>query len=76
MGSKYVTISVKIPREIKEKLEKAGVSPSKIMRKALIEAVKEIELKELEKEIEKFEDVLNKIPMERVVESIREDREG
>ena len=72
---KYVTVSVKVPREIKEKLEKAGVSPSKIMKEALMEVAREIELKELEKEIEKFDEVLNKIPIERVVESIREDRE-
>jgi len=75
MESKYVTISVKIPREIKEKLEKAGISPSKVVKKALMDIAKEIELKELEKEIEKFEHILAKIPAERVVKSIREDRE-
>ena len=32
MVSKYVTISVKIPKEVKEKLEKAGISPSKIVK--------------------------------------------
>jgi len=71
MGSKYVTISVKVPREIKKKLEKARISPSMVMKKVLMEMVKEIELKDLEKEIEKFEDILNRIPIERVVESIR-----
>ncbi len=75
MVSKYVTISVKIPKEVKEKLEKAGISPSKIVKKTLIDIAKEIELRELEKEIEKFEDILAKIPTERVVKSIREDRE-
>ena len=35
MGSKYVTISVKVPREIKKKLEKARTSPSMVMKKAL-----------------------------------------
>ena len=72
---KYVTVSVKVPREVKEKLEKAGVSPSKVMKEALMEVAKEIELKELEKEIERFDEILNKIPIERVVKSIREDRE-
>ena len=66
MGSKYVTISVKIPKEIKEKLEKAGISPSKVVKKALMD---------IAKEIEKFEHILAKIPAERVVKSIREDRE-
>jgi len=31
---KYVTVSVKIPRDVKEKLERAGVSPSKVMKDA------------------------------------------
>ena len=72
---KYVTISVKIPEETKEKLEKAGISPSKIAKEVLIDVAKEIELKELEKEIEESERVLARIPAERVVKSIREDRE-
>ncbi len=64
-----------MPREIKEKLERAGVSPSKVMKEALIEVAREIELKELEKEIEKFDEILSRIPIEKVVESIRKDRE-
>ena len=68
---KYVTVSVKVPREVKEKLEKAGVSPSKVMKEALMEVAKEIELKELEKEIERFDEILSKIPIERVVKSMR-----
>lgn len=75
MGNKYATISVKIPREIKEKLEKAGISPSKVVKKALMDVAKEIELKELEKEVEKVERILAKIPVERAAKSIREDRE-
>lgn len=75
MGSKYVTVSVKIPKEIKEKIEKAGISPSKVVKEVLMDIAREIELKELEKEIEGIEHVLVKISAERVTKSIREDRE-
>ena len=57
------------------KLERAGVSPSKVMKDALIEALKEIELKELKKKVDELEDVLAKVSVDRIVRSIREDRE-
>jgi len=75
MGRKYVTVSVKIPKEIKDRLERAGISPSKVMKEALINTLKEIELKELMKEVNELENVLAKISVEKIVESIREDRE-
>ncbi len=73
---RLVTLSVKIPRELKEKMEKLGLKPSEIVRRALEEAVREAELRELEKKLDSIGDVLAKIPPERIVESIREDREG
>ncbi|RLI88852.1 MAG: CopG family transcriptional regulator [Archaeoglobales archaeon] len=75
MSSSYVTVSVKIPRELKEKLERAGISPGKVMKKALIDAGRIVDLKELEKNVEEIKDILGKIPVERIVKSIREDRE-
>jgi|Deesub1362A_J573_1020465.scaffolds.fasta_scaffold00618_8 predicted DNA-binding protein len=75
MSTKYVTISVKLPREIKEKLEKAGKKPGRIAKEALIRAVEEIELEEIKKSIKELQKTMEKISPERITESIREDRE-
>jgi hypothetical protein len=68
-------VSIKIPREIKERLEKLGIKASEVMRKALMEALTKAELDALELEWEKFHPILEKIPIESVIKSIREERE-
>ncbi len=73
--SKYVTVSVKIRRETKEQLEKLGAKPSKLLKEAIEETLRNRETKEITKEIAKLSRTLEKIPMEDVVRSIREDRE-
>lgn len=73
---RLVTLSVKIPRELKEKIERLGLRPAEIVREALEEAVREAELEELEKKLDKISDVLAKITPERIAKNIREYREG
>lgn len=73
--SRYVTVSVKIPREVKEKLEGYGVKISEVVRKAIEEEFRRVVVEELKKEIEKNRDIIDKISTEFIVESIREDRE-
>jgi len=75
MATKYVTVSAKIPKEVKERLEKAGVKPSKVIKKALFKALKEVEIQEFKNVVKDAEDIFKKIPDERIVENIREDRE-
>ena len=75
MATKYVTVSVKIPMEIKEKLERAGIKPSKVAKDALFKALKEVEIQEFKNVVKDVEDIFKKIPDERIVENIREDRE-
>ncbi|MDI9644722.1 MAG: CopG family transcriptional regulator [Candidatus Verstraetearchaeota archaeon] len=70
-----VTVSTKIPRQLKEKLQKFKIEQSKIMRKALEDEVKRRELEELKEEIGRIKPVLEKVSMEEVVKSIREDRD-
>ncbi|RLF19413.1 MAG: CopG family transcriptional regulator [Thermoprotei archaeon] len=72
---KYVTISVKIPIEVKEKLEKYGIKPSELLKRAIYEELRRRGAEELEKEISELKDLLNKLSSEFVVKSIREDRE-
>ena len=35
LSYRYVTISVEVPREVKERLERAGVRPSKVAKEAI-----------------------------------------
>lgn len=72
---KYVTISIKIPREVKEKLEKFGIKPSELLKKAIEEELMKREVEEIKKKIEELKDVFANFPIEFVVKSIREDRE-
>ena len=73
---KYVTVSVKIPREIKERLDRFGVKTSELLRRAIMEELRRREVEELKKEIEELRDVLERISPKFVVDSIREDRES
>ncbi|MHA1589186.1 MAG: hypothetical protein ACTSVA_01095 [Candidatus Njordarchaeales archaeon] len=73
---RYVTVSVKIPVEVKEKLEKLGIKPSDLLKRAIYEEIKRREIKEIEKELEELADVLEKFSENFVVKSIREDRDS
>lgn len=72
---KYVTISVKVPTEVKEKLEKYGIKPSELLKRAIYEELRRREAEELEREVSELKDLLNKFSGEFIVRSIREDRE-
>lgn len=71
----YTTVSAKIPKEVKEKLEVYGIKPSEVIKKAIYEEVKKAELKDLKKKLESIRPIVDKISSETVVKSIREDRE-
>ncbi|MHC1564220.1 MAG: CopG family transcriptional regulator [Candidatus Hecatellaceae archaeon] len=73
---KYITVSVKIPLELKEKLDKLSVKPSKLLRKAIEQELKKREVERIKEEIEGLKPVLSKISMKDVLKSIREDRES
>ncbi len=71
-----VTVSTKIPKQLKEKMQRFKIKPSQILRKALEDEVKKREIEELKEEIKKLKPVLDKTNMEDVVKSIREDRDS
>ncbi|MBS7606130.1 MAG: hypothetical protein QXH97_04615 [Candidatus Bathyarchaeia archaeon] len=73
---KYVTVSVKVPREVKERLERLGIKPSQLLKNAIIEELRRREIEDLRRRIEEAKPILNKISMDYVVKSIREDRVG
>jgi post-segregation antitoxin (ccd killing protein) len=71
MGS---VISVRIPTDLKDDLKRYGIEVSEVTRKALEEEVRRREREELQRMAEELGDFLEKIPRERIVEGIREDR--
>jgi hypothetical protein len=73
---RYVTVSVKIPREVKEKLEKLGIKPSELLRRVIVEELRRREVEDLERELRSVKDILDRISLDYIVGSIREDREG
>lgn len=73
--AKYETVSVKVPAEIKQKLKKYGIKPSKLLRKTLEQEIRRREMEEIRIEIQNLSDALDRIDMADVVATIREDRE-
>jgi len=73
---KYVTVSVKVPLEVKKRLEELGIKPSEVLRRAIEEELERRELEEIEKELGKLSSVLSKFSKDFIVESVREDRES
>ena len=71
-----VTVSTKIPKQLKEKMQRLKIKPSKILRKALEDEVKKREIEELKEEIQKIQPILDKISTHDITESIREDRDN
>jgi post-segregation antitoxin (ccd killing protein) len=75
MGS-YVTVSVKVRREVIERARTLGIDVSGLLRRALEEEVERRELESLKQRLEGLKDVLEAIDVERVVRHIKEDRES
>ena len=71
-----VTVSTKIPKQLKERLQHFKIKPSKILRKALEDEIKKREIEELKEEIRRLKPILEKISTDNVVKSIREDRDS
>jgi Mg/Co/Ni transporter MgtE len=73
---RYVTISVKIPRELKELMDKYGIKPSSVIRRALEEEVKKKILEEAENKAKELINKVSHISDEEIARIIREDRDG
>ncbi len=71
---KTVTVSTKIPTELKEKLKQLKIKPSKLLRKAIEDEIKRREAQKLKEDIERLKQTLDKVSMDDIVKSIREDR--
>jgi polyhydroxyalkanoate synthesis regulator phasin len=72
----YVTVSAKIPKKLKELMDRYGIKPGPLIRRAIEEEVRKRALSKLEQELSDILNELSVIPDEEVVKLIREDREG
>lgn len=73
--AKYETVSVKVPAEVKQKMRKYGIKPSKLLRETLEQEIRKREIEEIKSEIQELGDALDRIDMAQVVSTIRADRE-
>jgi hypothetical protein len=71
-----VTVSAKIPSALKKKLNELGVNVSGFMRGALQSEVKRLERERLSKLAEDAGAILQKIPPQEIIESIRASRDN
>ena len=71
----YVTVSAKIPRELKDLMDRFGIKPGPIIREALEREVRRRLLEEAERRARKLSEELRNIPDEEIARLIREDRE-
>ncbi len=73
---KQVTVTAKIPVELKERLNRLGVNVSGLIREALELEIKRLERERLRKLAEEAGEILQKIPAEELVEAVRVGREA
>lgn len=67
-------VSAKIPKKLKEKAAKYGIEISKTVRNALEEKIKEIEKKEMKKNMDDLHSVLGHLKKNDIVKAVRESR--
>ena len=73
---KQVTVTAKIPAELKARLARLGVNVSGMIREALELEVNRVEKERLRELAEEAGEVLQKIPAEELVLVVREGREA
>ena len=74
--SKTVTVSAKVPEELRKKMAELGIVPSEVIRKALEEAVRDRSQQLLLGQISAVSAIMKKVGKEDWVRAIREDRDN
>ncbi|MEM0011025.1 MAG: ribbon-helix-helix protein, CopG family [Candidatus Geothermarchaeota archaeon] len=72
--SGYVTVSAKVPRELREKAAKLGINVNQLIRKALEEEVRRREREHLKDMAQEVSLILSKVSAEDIVKIVKEDR--
>jgi post-segregation antitoxin (ccd killing protein) len=71
-----VTISVRIPKELKEKIKKYGINISHVVRKALEEELRKKKIEEAREAAKRLGEFFSKIPEEDIVKGINISRKS
>ncbi len=74
--AEMVTISVKIPAGLKERMNKSHIKVSEVVRKLLEREMLEKEAYKINEEVKRHKRLFSRLSVEGVVKSIREDRES
>ena len=72
---RYVTVSTKVRKELRDEAKKLGINISEVLRRALEEEIKRRKIKLLKKKLENLKNALDKIDINRIVNHIRKDRD-
>jgi antitoxin CcdA len=67
-------ISIRVPNETKQDIDKYGIEVSTVARKAIEEEIRRRKLEEATEAAEELGDYFSKIPEEQVLKWIKEDR--
>ena len=73
--TEYVTVSAKIPKELRRKLAELGIKPSEVIRRALEAEVEKRTMKLLREKVEKAAGIISRIGVENWVRAVRESRD-
>lgn len=73
--TEMTTVSAKIEKSKKEEMEKLGISPSDVIKKAIDDAILEKKRERLIKETNEAGKLIRHIPVESWAKAIRESRE-
>ncbi len=73
---KQVTITARIPEELKKKLGELGVNVSGMVRQSLENELNRLEMERLQNRAENAAQILERIPSDEIVEAIRAGRES
>ena len=72
---KLVTVTAKIPRSLKEKLEALGVNVSGLIHEALEREVECLEMERLRKLAGRVSKLLREVPAEEIVRAVHESKD-
>ena len=70
------TISVRIPKELKEEIKKYGINISHVVRKALEEELRKKKIEEAKEAAKRLGEFFSKIPEEDIVKCIKISRKS
>jgi post-segregation antitoxin (ccd killing protein) len=69
-----VTVTVRIPKELKEEAERHGINISHVLRRALEEELRKRKIKEVEEAAKRAGELFSRIPEEEIVNRIKKAR--